>query len=371
MQIGLKNLALSLVLATGATGLWTEPLSAQRTAPAMTAPAAPAPSTTLTRIAFGSCADEEAHQPIWKTIARDNPQLFLFIGDNVYADRNRGGYVTPGAEELDYSYDRLAQNGDFVDFYNRVPMLVTWDDHDFGKNDAGVEFAPKAYAKDKMFGFFGYPDADVKDREGVYYAKSFGTDGRRVQIIMLDTRWFRDPLKSKDPARPGRSPYVGDPDPAKTMLGVAQWAWLEGELKKPADLRLIVSSIQVLADGHHHEAWYTLPTEREKLFSLIREVGAERVVFLSGDRHVGGLYRQADVLGYGAHEITSSSLNLSFARDAVVTEVGPHQLGRMYGPENYGLISIDWNVGELRMEVKGTQGVAARSLTIPFEQIQK
>lgn len=355
----------SVLLGTAAVWAQWEP-------PTPSAPAPLAESTILTRIAFGSCADEEARQPIWKAIARENPDLFLFIGDNVYSDYNRGGRVeTPGPAELDYSYDRLAKNEDFVRFFNDVPMLVTWDDHDFGMNDAGVEFAPKGYAKDKMFEFFGYPDETIKDRDGVYYSKSFGAEGQRVQIIMLDTRWFRDPLKTKDPAKPGRSPYIGDPDPSKTMLGEAQWAWLAEELAKPADLRLIVSSIQVLADGHHYEAWYTLPTERQKLFDTVKKAGADRVVFLSGDRHIGGLYRQSDVLGYSAHEITSSSLNLSFSRDDVVPEVGPHQLGRMYGPENYGLVSVDWAVGELRFDVKGAQGVTARTLTIPFEQIER
>ena len=44
----------------------------------------------LTRIAFGSCADEEKPQPIWDAVLAYQPQLFLFAGDNVYGDVRQG-----------------------------------------------------------------------------------------------------------------------------------------------------------------------------------------------------------------------------------------------------------------------------------------
>ena len=68
---------------------------------------------------------------------------------------------------------------------------------------------------------------------------------------MLDTRYFRSPLKPTDEMNArGKERWIPDEDPSKTMLGDAQWAWLENELKRPAELRLIVSSIQVLSEGH-------------------------------------------------------------------------------------------------------------------------
>ena len=64
-------------------------------------------------------------------------------------------------------------------------------------------------------------------------------------MILLDTRSFRSPLKTvpKEQAMLG-GVYVPDDDPAKTMLGAAQWQWLENELRRPAELRKVVSSIK-------------------------------------------------------------------------------------------------------------------------------
>ena len=135
---------------------------------------------------------------------------------------------------------------------------------------------------------------------GVYGAWMIGgEDGKRVQIIMLDTRFFRSELKKSDePGAHGKERYIPDPDPSKTMLGTDQWNWLEGELEKPADLRLLVSSIQVIADGHGWEGWKTLPAERDRLYALIEETNADNLIVLSGDRHSAALYRKDGVIDY-------------------------------------------------------------------------
>jgi len=329
----------------------------------------PALDQVLTRIAFGSCADEEARQPIWKSIIADRPDLFLFIGDNIYADFNRGERLREGsADELDYSYRQLAKNRDYLAARKQLPMMVTWDDHDFGVNDAGRTFAHKGHAKKRMLEFFGLPhDTAVASREGVYHSAIFGPTGKRVQIIMLDTRWFRSDLVKEDPSRHG-APYGQARGDDVTMLGDAQWAWLQAELQKPAEVRLLVSSIQVLADGHKYEAWRTMPDERDKLYAAIKGAGAKGVVIVSGDRHVGGLYKINGKTDYPLYEITSTSLNLSFARGPV-TETGPHQIGSLYGPENYGSIDIDWDAGTVGLAVKGLQGVPVRNVEVRFEQI--
>ena len=370
-----KTMMRNILLAgAGSLSLLSLPLQALEETPLVLPKETPAPlppaDTLITHFAFGSCADEEARQPIWKPILSEDPQLFLMIGDNVYADSNRGQRIRPGnANELHYSYTKLSENRDFTYFQHRVPMMVTWDDHDFGQNDAGEEFAAKDVAKDLMLGFFGLPqDKAVKDRDGVYHSAIFGPEGQRVQFIFLDTRWFRSPLKTVDPERPNRSPYAQNMDSNATMLGEDQWTWFEQQLNEPADLRFVISSIQVLAEGHQYEAWHTMPIERDRFYDTIERTGAKGVVLLSGDRHVAGLYRRAGMTDYALHEITSSSLNLSFARGPV-TEVGPHQIGTLYGPENYGSIDIDWQAGLVNLSVKGGQGVAVRSLDIDFRQL--
>ena len=114
--------------------------------------------------------------------------------------------------------------------------------------------------------------------------------------------------------------------------------WLAGELRKPAELRLIVSSTQVLAEGHGWERWGNLPLERQKLLDTIRDSGAKGCVLLSGDRHVGALYRETPPGLYPLHEMTSSGLNMVFWE---AREPGPNRLGALYAAANFGVVDID------------------------------
>ena len=54
----------------------------------------------VTRIALGSCADQDRPQPIWEAIVAQQPQLFLFLGDNVYADTEDMAVIRTGGEYL-------------------------------------------------------------------------------------------------------------------------------------------------------------------------------------------------------------------------------------------------------------------------------
>jgi alkaline phosphatase D len=239
-----------------------------------------------------------------------------------------------------------------------------WDDHDFGRNDGGADFPYKAEAKDLFLEFWGVPADDPRrTREGIYHAATFGPEGRRVQIILLDTRTFRSPLRRAAAPGPLPGPYAPDPDPGKTMLGAAQWAWLRAQLLQPAAVRLIVSSVQVLADGHNFERWGNLPTERTRLLELVGEIRASPVIFLSGDRHVGALYRLAGATG-DLYELTASGINMTWGanRDAA----GEPRLGAVYGAENFGTIDIDWWAGEVRLAVRSMNGEPARTVTVPL-----
>src|SRR3712207_7177711 len=90
------------------------------------------------------------------------------------------------------------------------------------------DFVGKAQAQRLFLQFWDVPPGDPRaGREGVYHAETFGPEGQRVQVILLDTRYFRSPLRPTDQRdAPGKERYLPDDDPAKTMLGEAQWAWL-------------------------------------------------------------------------------------------------------------------------------------------------
>ena len=324
----------------------------------------------LTRIAFGSCADEDRPQPIWDAVLSYRPQLFIFAGDNVYGDV-RGGRDVAEAELIDSlkeSYEAADRVPGMSRLRQSVPHLAVWDDHDYGRNDAGADFAGRHEAQTLFADFWRLaPDDPRRGREGLYHAAAYGPAGQRVQVILLDTRFFRSPLRPTDQRNaPGRERYLPDPDPAKTMLGEAQWAWLAERLREPADLRLVVSSIQVVAEGHGWERWGNLPRERARLFDLIGASGANGVVLLSGDRHVGGLYREPAGGPYPLTEITSSGINQVFPGNR---EAGPNRLGAVYGAANFGTIDIDWWERTVTLALRGENGEAVRRTVVPLGEL--
>lgn len=329
-------------------------------------PALPGMDAAVTSIAFGSCNTAQREIPILATIAGESHDLFMYVGDNVYGDARAYNADLP---ELRENYAALAARPEFRLLRSAVPMLATWDDHDYGMNDMGRDFPFKGFAEQLFLDFWGASEDDPRrQREGIYDAQIFGPEGQRVQVIMLDTRYFRSDLTRTDEyGAEGRERYIPSDNPDQDMLGSAQWAWLADQLAEPADLRLIVSSIQVLAEGHGFEAWRTMPLERDRLFRLINESGAQGVVFVSGDRHSAGLYRRDDVASYPLYEITSSALNMASSREN--TEPGPNRLGRMYSAENYGVIGIDWEQDQLSLEIRDMDGDAVRQESISLSAI--
>jgi alkaline phosphatase D len=325
----------------------------------------------LTRIAFGSCADEEKPQPIWTAVLSYRPELFLFAGDNVYGDiRNGRAVAEPDLiDSLQDAYSRASRIPGLASLRSTVPHLATWDDHDFGKNDAGADFAGRQDAQRLFLQFWDVPLSDERHRRGgVYHAQTFGPEGQRVQVILLDTRFFRSPLKPTDrPNASGREHYVPDDSPGKTMLGDVQWSWLADRLREPADLRLIVSSIQVLAEGHGWERWGNLPRERQRLFDLIRGTGAKGVLFVSGDRHIGGIYRETNGVPYPLVEITSSGLNQAFAANS---EAGPNRLGAVYGAANFGTADIDWWEGRVTLSLRNEANEVVRHVSVRLDELR-
>ncbi len=299
--------------------------------------------TVLTRIAFGSCVNENRSMAFWDVIAAQKPQAFLLIGDNVYGDTR----TTNSADipTLTASYRKLSARQEFDRFRRSVPMMTTWDDHDLGANDAGGSFAFKEYAEDIYESYWGASD-EVKSRPGVYESRIVGPAGKRVQFIILDSRFFRSDLVAmpyRDPG-PALGWYIPNTDPGATLLGDAQWQWLEQELAKPADLRFIVSSIQLITSAHNYESWANFPKDRDRFYGLLAAKGVNNAVLLTGDRHSGGFYK-TDVAGVKAPlwEITSSSLNFAFGKgDDRAREPDPARTGGLWGIPNFSVIDIDW-----------------------------
>ena len=286
----------------------------------------------ITRIAFGSCLRQDKPAPVFDAILAARPDVFIWLGDNIYGDSDDPAVITA-------KYKQLGEIEGFKKLRAAVPFRYAWDDHDYGKNDAGVEYPFKEQNKKLMLDFFGEPEgSDRRQREGNYDAKIIGPEGRRVQVILLDTRSFRSPMKSE--MRGKAKHYVPSDDPSATVLGDAQWAWLDEQLKRPAEVRVICTSIQLVNDTHRFEKWGNFPVERARLLRRLAEIdpGTQRWVVLSGDRHHGSMHTAAH--GH-AVEVTASALNQG-GTPSPEDFAAPGLIGKPVGASNFGYVEIDW-----------------------------
>jgi alkaline phosphatase D len=302
----------------------------------------------VSRIVFGSCIKQDLPVPILYTMRKERPDLLLFIGDNIYAD-------TEDMQVMRDKYAKLAANRDFQSLRAACPTMATWDDHDYGVDDGGADYAKRDDSQTEFLDFWQVPeDSPRRARQGIYDARIFGPAGQRLQVIVLDTRYFRSPLKTG--TRRVGGPYYPDRDESKTMLGDAQWQWLEQQLRQPAELRLIVSSIQFLASAAGQETWANLPRERQRLLDLIKTTKAAGVFFVSGDRHWSELSMINDA-SYPIYDLTSSSFNQIHPRGTPTENL--HRISETtYHRENYGLIKINWQTPDpqVTMQIKDIEG---------------
>jgi alkaline phosphatase D len=318
----------------------------------------------LQEIVFGSCLDLTEHPMLDKTLKLPM-DLFLFLGDNVYAD-------TTDAQVMREKYIELKTSRFFQTLRQQVPIMATWDDHDFGLNDAGASYTMRGESQQLFLDWLDEPaNSPRRHQAGIYNAASFGPDAQRIQVIMLDTRYFRSPLaKGEHNFVPSGGPYIPNDDPQATMLGEEQWQWMEDRLREPARLRLIGSSIQFIPSAHGGESWSNLPKERQRMLELIRETQAGGIVFLSGDRHWCEFSRMEGPLGYPLYDFTASSMTQVHSR-GTPTPNAYRFIEKTFHQPNVGRLSIDWNLADpsLTFQILDQNGKAQLAKQIYLSEI--
>lgn len=304
------------------------------------------PGQAISRIALGSCNRTTLPQPLWEPIIDSDPDLWIWLGDNVYGD-------TDDMSVMRAKYDAQVAMPGYTGLRRTAAVIGTWDDHDFGENNAGNDYPMRDESQQEALDFLGVPEDDPRrTREGLYSSHTWGPEGSRVKVILLDSRYHRDERGSDG-----------------TVLGEEQWAWLEGELAdSDAQVHLIGNGIQILHEDHRYEKWANYPSERRRLVELIASTGAPGVVLLSGDRHLSELAKLEDpALRYPLWEMTSSGMTHSYTGGA--GEPNRYRVGDLFTERGFGMIGLDWEGRELTLEIRGVDGVAAIREQIPFESI--
>jgi len=299
--------------------------------PTLTPHPPPEDDTILTRIAFISCLRDPSNAPGLGDVVRLNPDLTVWLGDNIYGD-------TDNRAQMRTTYARLASNADFQRLRTIAAEMAVWDDHDYGVNNGDEGWHAKEMARQEFNNFWRVPSGDLRQNQpGVYSARRFGSGDRIVQVILLDNRYNRSAWGS---------------GPGHTMLGEEQWAWLKERLAEPATIRIIGAGMQIVSDNEMEgpfaaewESWGDMPDERQRLFDLIRTKGIPGVILASGDMHWAELSRlgnDAAGFGYPTYDLTGSGLDQQ--ETLALTLPNPLRIGEVLNNDRkFGFITIDWS----------------------------
>jgi alkaline phosphatase D len=304
-------------------------------------------------IAFGSCNKHDLKNKLWDDVLAARPDLWIWAGDIVYADTN-------DPRKIEALYRAQKEVPGYARILKEVPVIGTWDDHDYGLNDGGVEFESKQASQQVFLDFL---DVDIDDprrkREGVYTSHEFETPEGKVKVFVLDTRYFRTSLTRSN--EKGKRYQPGEYG-VGTVLGEAQWKWLKSELNtSEADFNIIVSSIQVLSSEHGFETWGNFPHEVDRLQDIILNSGARGVIILSGDRHISEFSAdRIKGLPYPLLDFTSSGLTHVYS--GYSGEPNPFRIGEVISKKSFGLLRINLRTREVHFQMIGDKGEVLNEL---------
>ncbi len=227
---------------------------------------------------------------MWKTILKRNPQLFFFLGDNVYID-------SPTFPEYQrYLYYRRQSQPDYRKLCATAGIYAIWDDHDFGTNDcAGGPDIHNPKWKVPVWNVFrrnwNNPAYGGGEKQpGCWFDFVHGD----IHFIFLDGRFYRSKRRKNSKEAP-------------TMLGKAQLEWLLRTLKNSKG-KIIVILSPVPWVGGNPDKWNGFPEEREQIFSFIEKNKIEGVMLMSADRHRSDVLVTRRKKGYDLYEFMSSRL---------------------------------------------------------------
>jgi alkaline phosphatase D len=299
------------------------------------------------KIAFGSCNKTNLPNRLWDDVIATKPNLWIWGGDNIYAD-------TDDPMKLREMYHDQNKVAGYQKLKAQVPIVGTWDDHDYGKNDGGAEFVAKKQSQQEFFDFMGLSKEDpLRKQEGVYSAHEYKKTNGSIKVMLLDTRYFRTPLTADLSLKKRFKPNESGEG---TLLGEVQWQWLESEMKNStADFNVIVSSIQFLSKEHGFECWGNFPHEVERLEKLLVASRAKGVIILSGDRHISEFSRTTVAgMEYPLIDFTSSGLTHVYSR--FKDEPNAYRVGAVVVKESFRLLQFDLNDKKVYFAMLGDDG---------------
>lgn len=287
---------------------------------------------------FGSCAylnDPPYDRPgepygrgteIFRFMASSGADFMVWGGDNVYL--READFSSRSGIWYRYAHDRATP--DLQPLLAAMHHYATWDDHDYGPNNANHTFEFKDESLAVFQAYWANPSWGEPDNPGVY-GKFYWGD---AVFFMMDSRYHRD-----------EATLDADGSGRRSVWGARQLEWLKQSLLHAKTLRhyafkFIVTGGQVLqttADSPPSETHELYRDEREELIDFIERHDLTGIVFLTGDVHHSALYRRRVGDRRFVYELTSSPLT-SRSWNAAASAKGKDRAlvpGTIVGTQNY------------------------------------
>ncbi|MCP4097319.1 MAG: alkaline phosphatase family protein, partial [Planctomycetaceae bacterium] len=260
---------------------------------------------------FVSCVNDTT-DPVWQEMAKHGLNLLCLGGDTPYAD-------TGNLADLRKKHRHLLQRPNLASLGKSVSVVGTWDDHDFGLNNANGkrDSALKGNTRRALMEYRAHDQFGSGD-EGIYHKADHGA----LEVFLLDARWYSQ--TSASPVDPNQS----------TCFGKSQWKWLLEELRQSKAPFKVLLQGQIWQDKKNGETddMHTYYAERDALFNFIKKEKIPGVVLVGGDIHVSRYLMHPQRLGYNLHDFIISpghtsvipSLNV-YHQDLEWSHVKPNQ----------------------------------------------
>lgn len=323
---------------------YTSPLVAKKTNP----------GAALQKVAFVCCNSNPTEPSSWENLSKTHPDLIVFAGNTVHS-------VRLDEKPLHRQYQKLDQNPAYRVLRETTPILATWDDLDYGLRFGDSNYPDRTESRNHFLNYWA-PEKiqEQRNEKGVEDAVIVGPKGQRIQIIMLDVRFYASAWKEA-PGKP--QTFEKNWSPSASLLGGPQWQWLSKQLKKPAEFRIIVSPLQVGANTSAPNRWGLLPLQRQQLFDTIRNANAKNTIILSGNRNFGS-FAKVDLKNFGPlYDMTVGPLN----GPTSPPEEDFHYIGKPLQESNFGLLEMDWKKRKAVLRLVTEHNTEAQKLEVRLQ----
>lgn len=246
------------------------------------------------RIALLSCmnADKSARTKMWASVQAADPDYIFLMGDNVYGD----SIFSNSPDTLWSKYVGGRQAIPFYQWKNLKPVIATWDDHDFGKNDADGTYKYKDNSLAVFKAFYGQEALDTVLIPGPGNSNYFRAFNQN--FLFLDSRFYRNLSHNG----------------IKGFLGDLQLAWLSEVMQRAnGEPTWIIEGSPFYGRAKKRNTSYQ-SSAPEEMSLFLKEVSSwnSPALFIAGDLHYSEISQiPKEALGYNTCEFISSSLHSS------------------------------------------------------------